>query len=96
MGERVMVEIPFHLIRVNIRNGKLEIVFPYGNDWYRCDWDNVPERFKHLYVVWLKLQGKKIPEHLKEYEVETVSVKSTKIRIDLDKCERVTETYPLV
>ena len=90
-----MVSVPFHVIKVNQRRDKLEIVFPFGNTWWRLDWDKVPERFKHLYVVWLKLQGKEIPDYLKDYEVETLSVKEVTVRIDLDKCEQVPENYPL-
>jgi len=90
-----MVKVPFHLIRVNTSEGSLEIIFPYGNKWWKLDWDKVPDRFKHLYVVYLKLQGIEIPDHLKEYQVNTLSMDNIDISIDLDKCVQVPENYPL-
>ena len=92
----MIVTVKFHLIKVNYVSGKPEIVFPYGNDFYRMDWDKVPEKFKILYVVWLKLSGKEIPEHLKCYERDTVDVSDTNIEIDLDYCEKVPPAYPTV
>jgi len=35
----MIVRIPFNLIRVNQGREGLEVVFPYGEDWYRLDWD---------------------------------------------------------
>lgn len=90
-----MVEVEFHLIRVNKRGDKLEIVFPFDNQFWKLDWDKVPSRFKHLYVVYLKLQGREIPDYLREYEVETITVSDVSVRIDLDKCRRVPPNYPL-
>ena len=45
----MIVRIPFNLIRVNQGREGLEVVFPYGEDWYRLDWEKVPDRFKELY-----------------------------------------------
>ena len=89
------IKVPFNLIRVNEGREGLEIVFPYGNDFYRMKWDKVPDRFKELYVVWLKLQGMTIPEWLKEYEKDTIDVSDVSVEIDLDNCEKIPETYPL-
>lgn len=91
-----MVDIPFNLIRVNIGKEGLEIVFPVGNNWYKCKWDKVPSRFKHLYYAYLKLLGRPIPEWLKDYEVKTISIEDVAISIDLDNCHEVSEKYPLV
>jgi len=91
-----VVDVPFHLIRVNLGREGLEVVFPLGNNWYRCKWDKVPERFKHLYYAYLKLLGKPIPDWLKEYTVKTISIENTIISIDLDNCREVPEGYPLV
>ena len=91
-----MVDVPFHLIRVNVSREGLEIVFPLGDNWYKCSWDKVPSRFKHLYYAYLKLLGKPIPYWLKDYAVKTVSIEDTTISIDLDKCQKVSERYPIV
>lgn len=90
-----MVEINFSVIQVNeIPEGK-EIVFPYGDKWYRLDWDKVPPRFKHLYVTYLKLLGREIPEWLSEYETDTITVSNVNVDIDLDNCEEIPEEYPM-
>jgi len=89
------VKIPFNLINVNQGTEGLEIVFPYGKDWYRLDWVKAPEKFKILYVAMLKLQGIEISEHLKEYERDVVDISDTSIEIELDECEKISETYPL-
>jgi len=89
------VRIPFNLIRVNQIGKRLEIVFPYGNDFYRLDWSKVPDRFKELYIVWLKLSGYKVQEWLKEFERDVVDVSDVSIEIELDECEKIPETYPL-
>jgi len=73
----------------------LEIVFPYRNQWYRLDWDKTPDRFKELYVVWLKLQGKEIPNYLKKWETVMIDVENVNIEINLAECEEIPETYPL-
>lgn len=88
------VKIPFNLINVNQGRESLEIVFPYGKDFYRLDWDKTPDKFKELYVVWLKLNGYKIPEWLKDYDREIV-VTDVSIEIELDECEKIAERYPL-
>lgn len=90
-----MVYVPFHVIRVNVTAKGLEIIFPFGNQWWRLSWDKVPSRFKHLYVVYLKLLGREIPDYLKEYEVETINVENVSVRIDLDKCEQIPHDYPI-
>ena len=90
----MIVKIPFNLIKINKTRESLEIVFPYGNDFYRLDWDKVPDKFKELYVVWLKLNGYKVPEWLKDYEREIV-VSDVSIEIELNECEKIAETYPL-
>jgi len=89
------VNVPFNVIRINeTPNGK-EVVFSYGEDFYRMEWDKVPDRFKELYVVWLKLQGMTIPEWLKDYERDTVDVSDVSVEIELDECEKIPATYPL-
>jgi len=91
----VKVNMPFNVIRINEIEGNREIVFPYGNDFYRMEWDKVPSRFKELYVVWLKLQGMTVPEWLKNYEKDTVDVSDVSVEIELDECEKIPATYPL-
>ena len=95
-GEGSMkAKIPFNRITLNKVRDRLEIVFPYGDDFYRLEWEKVPNRFKELYVVWLKLQNKPIPDYLESYIKDTVDVSDVNIEIDLDECEKIPETYPL-
>lgn len=91
----LLVKIPFNLIRLNEVAGEKEVIFPYGNGWYKLSWENTPERFKELYVVWLKLQGMEIPDYLKDYEKDTIDIKDVDIEIDLSKCEKIPAEYPL-
>ena len=84
------VKIPFNLIRINQVRESLEVVFPYGNDFYSLKWDFVPDKFKELYVVWLRLNGYKVPDWLKEYEKKVVDVSDVNIEIELNKCKKLT------
>ena len=89
------VKIPFNRLHVNEGREGLEAVFNYDRNWYRLSWDKVPEKFKILYVATLKLQGLEIPEHLKEYERDTIDISDISIEIELDECEKIPESYPL-
>ena len=89
------VKIPFNRIHVNQSVEGLEVIFDYNGEWYQLDWNRVPEKFKILYVAMLKLQGLEIPEHLKEYERDTIDISDINIEIELDECEKIPETYPL-
>jgi len=91
----MIVKIPFNRIHVNQGRNGLEIVFRYDKNWYRMDWDKVPEKFKILYVATLKLQGLEIPEHLRKYEKDTIDVSDVNVEIDLSQCEEIPEEYPL-
>ena len=90
-----VVKIPFHLIHVNSGRSGLEIIFPHNRKWYRLEWSKTPEKFKILYVAMLKLQGIEIPEHLKQYERNTIDLSEIEIEIDLNECEEIPEAYPL-
>ncbi|HDD44012.1 MAG TPA: hypothetical protein ENG63_04020 [Candidatus Desulfofervidus auxilii] len=91
----MVVKVLFNLINVNQREKKLEIVFPYGKDWYKLDWEKVPEKFKILYVAALKLQGYKVPDYLKEFERDIIEISDVNIEIELDECEKIAFEYPL-
>jgi len=95
MGGDVKVKIPFNRIYVNQGRRGLEVVFNYDGNWYRLDWDKVPERYKVLYVALLRLQGLEVPGYLREYERDTINVSDTSIEVDLDECEKIPESYPL-
>ena len=88
-------KVPFHHIKVNKRQNEREIIFFYEENWYRLDWAKVPEKFKILYVAFLKLQGSDIPNDLKEFEKDIIDISDTNIEIDLDACEKISTTYPL-
>jgi len=89
------VSISFHKIQVNLFQNKKELIFPYGDDWYRMDWENVPEQYKIMYVAWLKFQGIEVPEDLKQYEKDTIDLSNLSVEIDLDSVEKISENYPL-
>ena len=89
------IRIPFSRIHVNQGREGLEVVFRYDKNWYRLYWDKAPEKFKVLYVAMLKLQGLEIPEHLKEYERDTIDISDINIEIELEECEKIPESYPL-
>jgi len=90
-----MAKVSFPLIRLNETPTGREIVFPYGNDWYRMPWEDVPDRYKQLYAAYLKLQGIEIPDWLAPYDVGTIDLTTTDVEIDLSKCTQVPEDYPL-
>lgn len=91
-----MPEIPFNMMFVNKTREGIEVIFQHYGKWYRMNWENVPERFKHLYYAKLKLEGKPIPDFLKPYEVKEITIENAVVRIDLDDCEEIPETYPLM
>jgi len=91
-----MVEIPFHRILVNSGREGLEIVFPYMGKWYRMKWEDVPEKFKILYVARLKLMGVTLPSYLKQYERVQVNVEELNITLDLTKAEEVKEEVTMI
>jgi len=91
-----MALVPFHTIQVNaVAFEGPEVVFPYEGKWYRMDWADVPDRFKQLYVVSLRLQGISVPSALQEYIVDTIDVATLDIDFDLTKAQEVDEEYPV-
>jgi len=91
----MVVKIPFNLMSVNQGREGLEVIFRYGNAWYKLPWDEVPDRYKELYVVYLKLSGIEVPEWLRTYDVDTVDISAIDIEIDLNKCIEIPENYPI-
>jgi len=87
--------IKYSVIQVNRTSEGYEIVFPCNGKWYRLSWDLVPERFKQLYVVDLKLQGISVPDFLAPYNVDPVEIGDTTVDIDLSLCDEVPEDYPV-
>ena len=91
-----MAKVNFSLIRINETPNGREIVFPYGKEWYKMSWEDAPERYKQLYVAYLKLQGIPIPDWLTSYDVVgTIDMSSIDVEIDLNKCVEIPENYPL-
>jgi len=87
----VLVKIPFRIIQHNVTPAGEEIVFPYNGKWYRCDINNVPEKYHTLRKLYLWLtQGKTFDE-----SVALILSNPAEIEIDLDLCEKIPETYPL-
>ena len=90
-----MAKIKFSLIQINEGRDGREIIFPYDKDWYALDWEKVPDRFKELYVLYLRLQGLEIPDYLKAFQKDSLQVKNLDIQIDLDVCRKISEMYPI-
>lgn len=38
-----MARVKFSAIRINETREGRKIVFPYGNDWYKMPWEDVPD-----------------------------------------------------
>lgn len=89
-----MVTVKFYQISVNLTDAAREIIFPYEGKWYRMDWENVPDKFKQLYVAYCKLNGVEIPDFLKPYDIGTFDISTTDIELDLTLAEEIPETYP--
>jgi len=85
-----MITISFNKIYVNtVAFEGAEIIFSYGDKWYRMKWDNVPDRFKQLYVLYLRLQGIEVPSSLQDYIVSTLNVEDLQIELDLSLAEEM-------
>ena len=91
----VVVNVKFRDIRVNTTPSGREIVFRYGDQWFRMGWENVPDRFKELYVAYLKLMGFGVPEDLSEFDRETYDIGDGSVEIDIDKAIKIHEIYPI-
>jgi len=85
------VKVPFNRIQVSLVRDQQVILFPYGDEWYEMRWDEVPDRFKELYVLRLKLSGIRIPEELKEFERNWIEVREVKVELDLSKAQIINE-----
>ena len=92
----MLVKVPFNQIQVNmVAFEGAEVIFPYGDKWFRMKWDDVPTRFKQLYVLKLRLEGVRVPDALEQYVVGGIDVSDLDIELDLTKAEEVDENYPL-
>lgn len=92
----MLVKIPFSQIQVNmVAFEGAEVVFPYGDKWFRMEWAKVPDRFKQLYVLKLRLNGVRVPDALEQYIVDNMSVSDLDIELDLEEAEEVDEDYPV-
>ena len=92
----MQVKVPFNQIQVNmVAFEGAEVIFPYGDKWFRIKWDDVPTRFKQLYVLKLRLGGVRVPDALQQYIVDNIDVADLSIELDLDKAEEIDESYPV-
>ena len=87
--------VKYNTIQVNKTASGYEIIFPVGSRWYRLSWDLVPDRFKQLYVVDLKLRGVSVPDFLASYNTDPVEIGDATVDIDLSLCDEVPEDYPV-
>ena len=92
----MLIKVPFNQIQVNVVAFEgAEVIFPYENKWFRMKWDDVPTKFKQLYVLKLRLEGVRVPDALQQYIIDTIDVSDLNIELDLDKAEQVDESYPV-
>ena len=88
-----MIYIEFHNIRINTVADSLEVIFAHDGQWYKMEWDSVPDKLKQLYSVYLRLQG--LPDDVTGYAQSEVCVGNTVIEIDLSKCSPIPHEYPI-
>jgi len=85
------VAIPFRVIQHNITPEGEEIVFPYGDRWYRCPISKVPEKYFKLRDVYLWIEEGKTVNRIVRLNLNVPPI----VEIDLEECEEITETYPI-
>ena len=85
----------FTKIHVSYYDGVRYCVFRYGDDWYMTEFDNMSDKFKQLYVAYLILNGYKVPDDLTTYISSCLDVSDITITIDLSKCQKIPDRYPL-
>jgi len=91
-----MALVPFNQIQVNmVAFEGAEVVFPYGDKWFRMKWDDVPTRFKQLYVLKLRFEGVRVPDALGQYILNNIDIDNLDIELDLSKAEQIDENYPI-
>jgi len=91
-----VISVPFHRVHLNLRpDSSPEVVFRHGNVWYRVEWSKVPDRFKELCALKLRLEGRSLPEWLEGALGDKVDVRSFEIEFDESVCEFIPENYPL-
>lgn len=91
----MLMEVRFRDIRVNTTPSGREIVFRYGDQWFKMDWESVPDRFKELYVAYLKLIGADIPDDLSKFDKDVYNIGDATVEIDIEQVEKIPEGYPI-
>jgi len=79
--------IHFANINVNVVNGVREAIVMINHWSFSLPWDKLPDRFKQLYVLWLRLQNIPVPQDLQQYVVNNIDVANLYFDINLDEAK---------
>lgn len=85
------VKMYFSKFNINDVNGVRYVTFSLnkGKSVYQIKFDDMPDKFKYLYVLYLRLVGVNIPEDLSGYITNTIQVDDLSIEVDLSKSSLV-------
>jgi len=85
------VKLHFSKFNVNEVNRRKAVVFTLNNGkWtYQIDFNDMPDKFKYFYVLYLRLLGKQIPDDLSGYVANAIQIDDLSIEVDLLKATLV-------
>ena len=83
--------VHFANISINTVNGGREAIITVGRWSYSLPWDKLPDRFKQLYVAWLRLQNANIPDDLQQYVTDNIDISNLYFDINLDEAVLLSE-----
>lgn len=78
-------QVHFSNLAVNLTNNEREVVVLVGRWAFHLSWEDVPEKFKRAYVVWLRFQNLDVPPDLQTYDQNTFNLEDLLMEVDLDK-----------
>ena len=64
----------FHEISVNTGQWRECLWCDAEGNEYQKPFDNMPENYKQMYVLWLRLQGFEVPSVLKQYITDSLQI----------------------
>ncbi|RLB10375.1 MAG: hypothetical protein DRG27_03145 [Deltaproteobacteria bacterium] len=81
------VKLHFSKFNVNEVNKERVVVFVLNDGkWtYQIDFADMPDKFKYLYVLYLRLLGKQVPDDLSDYVADAIQIDDFSIEVDLSK-----------
>ncbi len=83
--------VHFANISVNTINGEREAIVTVGRWSYSLPWNKLPDRFKQLYVAWLRLQNLAVPQNLQQYITNNIDISNLYFDINLNEAVLLSE-----